>query len=93
VDGDNLVIEHRYAEGQQNLLPDPAAELVRTKPDVIFALGGDVALVAKQATSNIVDPDCDGHQRPPSPSGSGRFSRAARRKCHWGHVPVIRSRG
>jgi putative ABC transport system substrate-binding protein len=53
VDGKNIAIEYRYAEGKAERLPDLAAELVRLKPDVIFAFGGDVAPFAKKATETI----------------------------------------
>ncbi|MBM4442445.1 MAG: ABC transporter substrate-binding protein [Candidatus Rokubacteria bacterium] len=53
VEGSTLAIEYRYAEGQVGRLAQLAAELVATKPDVIFALGGDVAPFAKAATSSI----------------------------------------
>jgi putative tryptophan/tyrosine transport system substrate-binding protein len=49
----NLVIEYRYAEGRPDRLPELAADLVRVKPDVIFALGGDVAIAAVKATRTI----------------------------------------
>src|SRR5262245_47448140 len=42
VTGQNIDIEYRFAEGKPERLPEVAAELVRAKPDVIFALGGDV---------------------------------------------------
>ena len=44
VEGRNLTVEHRHAEGRPERLPELAADLVRARPDVIFALGGDVAL-------------------------------------------------
>ena len=53
VDGKTLAIEYRFAEGNPERLPDLAAELVRLKPDVIFAFGGDVAPFAKRATTAI----------------------------------------
>src|SRR6058998_3548512 len=37
VEGQNIVIEHRFAEGKVDRLPDLAAELVRLKVDVIVA--------------------------------------------------------
>src|SRR5262249_12425906 len=43
VDGKNITIEYRYAEGKPERLPELAAELVRLKPDVIYSFGGDVA--------------------------------------------------
>ena len=43
VDGQNIDIEYRYAQGKPDRLPDLAEQLVSWKPDVMFALGGDVA--------------------------------------------------
>jgi len=53
IEGQNLVIEYRTAEGNAGRLADLAVELVRLKPDVIFALGGDVAPFAKHATRTV----------------------------------------
>jgi len=53
IDGKNIVIEYRYAEGKPERLPELAADLVQLKPDVIFALGGDVAPFASKATQTI----------------------------------------
>ena len=53
VEGQNLIIEYRWAEGNVERLPDLAAELVRRKVDVIVAPAGSAALAAKNATSTI----------------------------------------
>jgi putative ABC transport system substrate-binding protein len=53
VEGRNLVLEHRSAEGQPERLPELAAELVRLQPDIIFVIGGDVAPSVKAATATI----------------------------------------
>jgi putative ABC transport system substrate-binding protein len=53
VDGQNLLIEYRYADGQHERLPQLAAELVRLKVDVIFAFGTPGSRAAKNATSTI----------------------------------------
>jgi ABC-type uncharacterized transport system substrate-binding protein len=53
VEGQNLAIEYRSAEGQPERLPDLAADLVRMKPDVLFALGGDVTPAVVKATQTI----------------------------------------
>src|SRR3984893_13404553 len=54
VEGRNLVIEIRSAEGKLERLPALAAELVALKVDVIFAGGGTLpALAAKQATRTL----------------------------------------
>jgi ABC-type uncharacterized transport system substrate-binding protein len=51
--GQHIDIEYRFAEGKPERLRDLAAELVRTKPDVIFALGGDVTPFVARATQTI----------------------------------------
>lgn len=53
VDGQNITTEFRYAEGRPERLPELAADLVRLKPDVLFALGGDVAPDIGKATQSI----------------------------------------
>ena len=53
VEGQNLVISYHYAEGKPERLADLAAALVREKPDLLLALGGDVAPYAVKATSTI----------------------------------------
>jgi len=53
VEGRNLVIEIRSAEGKLERLPALAAELVALKVDVIVAGGTPAALAAKQATTTL----------------------------------------
>jgi len=53
VDPRTIKLEYRYAAGKPERLRDLAAELVATKPDVIVALGGDVAPSVRAATSTI----------------------------------------
>jgi putative ABC transport system substrate-binding protein len=54
IDGQNVVIEYRWAEGQFDRLPALATDLVRQQASAIFAGGGsDPSLAAKAATSKI----------------------------------------
>jgi putative tryptophan/tyrosine transport system substrate-binding protein len=53
VEGQNLVIESRYAEGREERLPDLVAELVRLKVEVIVA-GGVVATRAAQHVTRTI---------------------------------------
>jgi putative tryptophan/tyrosine transport system substrate-binding protein len=53
VEGKNLTLEIRAAEGQPQRLPGLAEDLVRAKPDVVFSLGGDVTIPAARATRTI----------------------------------------
>jgi putative ABC transport system substrate-binding protein len=53
VEGQNLVIENRYAEGREERLHDLAAELVRLKVDVIVA-GGATAIQAAQHVTRTI---------------------------------------
>jgi putative ABC transport system substrate-binding protein len=48
VEGRNIVLEYRYAEGRPDRLPILAAQLVVLQPNVILAIGGDVAPIAKK---------------------------------------------
>ncbi len=54
VDGENVTMDVRWADGHYDRVASMAAELVATKPDLLAAVGGNpVALAAKAATSTI----------------------------------------
>jgi ABC-type uncharacterized transport system substrate-binding protein len=53
VDGENIVIEYRWAGGQDDRLPNLATELVRLEPDIIVTTGTPGTLAAMHATKTI----------------------------------------
>jgi ABC-type uncharacterized transport system substrate-binding protein len=53
VEGKNIVIEYRYAEGKLDRLPDLAAELVHLKPDLIVTSSTPGVLAAKKASGTV----------------------------------------
>ena len=74
VEGKNIVIEWRYAEGKLDRLPALAAELVRLKVDVIVSGGSTATRPAKEATNTtpiVMAQDTD-------PVGSGFVASLAR---------------
>ncbi|MGZ8446040.1 MAG: ABC transporter substrate-binding protein, partial [Candidatus Binatia bacterium] len=54
IEGQNIVIEYRYAEGKRGRAPELAADLVRLKVDMIVVSGGTIPIrAAKNATKTI----------------------------------------
>lgn len=53
VEGQNLLVERRYAEGRAERLPALAAELVQRRVDVIVAAGALAVQAAREATNSI----------------------------------------
>jgi ABC-type uncharacterized transport system substrate-binding protein len=74
VEGKNILIEYRYADGKLDRLPALAAELVRLKLDLIVSSGPAVTRAAKQATATI--PIVTGSDD--DPVGSGFVASVAR---------------
>jgi putative ABC transport system substrate-binding protein len=53
VEGRNLIIEYRSADGRAERFPDLASELVRLKVDLVVTRGTPAAMAAKNATETI----------------------------------------
>src|SRR5262249_56400731 len=53
VEGKNIVVEYRSAEGELDRLPELAAELVRLKVEIIVTSGPSVTRAVKEATTTI----------------------------------------
>ena len=53
IEGKNIAIEYRFAEGKNDRLPELAADLVRLKVDLIVVASNPSALAAKRATTTI----------------------------------------
>jgi putative ABC transport system substrate-binding protein len=53
IEGENILLEHRWTEGDSARLPELVAELVRLKVDVILARSSIFVQAAKEATSSI----------------------------------------
>jgi putative ABC transport system substrate-binding protein len=54
VEGQNVIIEFRWANGEYDRLPQMAAELVRRQVNVIAAVGGELSGVAAKRATNII---------------------------------------
>jgi putative ABC transport system substrate-binding protein len=54
IEGQNIAIEYRYAEGKSDRFPELTADLVRLKVDIIVVAGGNrIIPAAKNATKTI----------------------------------------
>src|SRR5262249_2181185 len=53
LEGQNIVIEYRYAEGKTDRFPDLAGELIRLKVDVIVTASTPPVLAAKRTSNTI----------------------------------------
>jgi putative tryptophan/tyrosine transport system substrate-binding protein len=53
VEGQNIIVEYRFAEGKEDSLPAIAAELVRSQLDIIVAEGTAAVQAAKNSTQTV----------------------------------------
>jgi putative ABC transport system substrate-binding protein len=53
VEGKNIIVEYRFAEGRSNRIADLVAELMQIRPDVLVGLGNPVITALKNATTTI----------------------------------------
>ena len=53
LEGQNILVDYRYAEGQPDQLPALAEEQVQPSPDVLWLHGNAAAWAAKRATTTI----------------------------------------
>jgi putative ABC transport system substrate-binding protein len=53
IEGKNIIIEYRFAEGKEDRLPELATELVGLKVDAIFTAGTPSIFALKRATKTI----------------------------------------
>src|SRR5262249_3598493 len=99
IEGQNIVIEYRFASGHVERLPELAAELVRLKPDVIVTPTTPASVAAKQATSTIpivfaavadaVGAGLVANLTRPGGNITTTATRVARRKTRLGLAPVL----
>ncbi len=76
VEGENVAIEYRWAENQNDRLPELATELVRRKVAVIVATGGNTSAFAAKAVTTTT-PDRLRRRRRPGQAWSCRQPRPA----------------
>jgi putative tryptophan/tyrosine transport system substrate-binding protein len=53
VEGKNIIVEYRFAEGRRDRITDLVAELMQIGPDVLVGLGNPVITALKNATTTI----------------------------------------
>ena len=86
VEGQNVAIEYRWAEGRYDRLPALAADLVGRKVDVIVSTGG-LAYGTRAEKRNLDDPDRLQAWRRPGRGRPGRQPRPAGRQPHGRQLP------
>ena len=90
VEGQNMMWEHRWAEGHYERLPALAADLVSRKVELILAAGGPRRTGGQERDLN--DPDRFHRRRRPNRVRPNRQSRPAGRQPHRFQQPRRRAR-
>ena len=85
IEGKNITIEYRFAEGKNDRLPELAADLVRLKVDLIVVRATPATLAAKKR--HHYHPHRNGGVCGPCGRRVGCQSGAAGRQCHWFYLP------
>src|SRR2546428_5277280 len=96
VEGQNVVIERRWAQGRIDRLPELAADLVRVKVDVIVTGGVAAVRAAQRATGNIppeLEQSVRGHRRPFVDHEADRELARKHRTSSAGHEAIERADG
>ncbi len=87
VEGQNIAFEYRHGDGNNEILPSLAAELVRRQPEIILAVGTPAAQAAKGATQTIPIVFC----RAADPVGMGLVPSLARPGGNLTGVSVLQT--
>ena len=90
IEGKNIVIEPRFAEGKLDRLPELAAELVRLKVDVVVVASSQAVRAAKETTTTIpivmaISGDVVGTGSPPVDTISCEIMRCTTK---WREAPI-----
>jgi len=93
IEGQNVVLEYRWAAGRLERLPELAAELVQLAVDIIFAGGGTAAVQAAQRATHTIPIVAPGVADPERSRPSGKRHRACFLDDRAGRKAITPSQG